>query len=121
MNINEAAWIQSSWMLNIKFQIAIFQKPFKIIWCGFRQSPPYWSALKYLVELKPSYWRIFEKLIQKLYTVTSKQYVLYHVIVLTGTGENCKPKPLNFLRGWGFTAQSTHLGHAEHGEHGEFT
>ena len=55
MNINEAAWIQSSWMLNIKFQIAIFQKPFKIIWCGFRQSPPYWSALKYLVELKPLY------------------------------------------------------------------
>ena len=51
MNINEAAWIQSSWMLNIKFQIAIFQKPLKIIWCGFRQSPPYWSALKYLVEL----------------------------------------------------------------------
>ena len=55
MDINEAAWIQSSWMLNIKFQIAIFQKPFKIIWCGFRQSPPYWSALKYLVELKPLY------------------------------------------------------------------
>ena len=55
MNINEAAWIPSSWMLNIKFQIAIFQKPLKIIWCGFRQSPPYWSALKYLVELKPSY------------------------------------------------------------------
>ena len=42
-------------MLNIKFQIAIFQKPFKIIWCGFRQSPPYWSALKYLVELKTLY------------------------------------------------------------------
>ena len=55
MNINEAVWIQSSWMLNIKFQIAIFQKPFKIIWCGFRQSPPYWSALKYLVDLKPLY------------------------------------------------------------------
>ena len=55
MNINEAAWIQSSWMLNIKFQIEIFQKPFKIIWCGFRQSPPYWSAFKYLVELKHSY------------------------------------------------------------------
>ena len=55
MNINEAAWIQFSRMLNIKFQIAIFQKPFKIIWCGFRQSPPYWSALKYLVELKPLY------------------------------------------------------------------
>ena len=55
MNINEAAWIQSSWMLNIKFQIAIFRKPFKIIWCGFQQSPPNWSALKYIVELKPSY------------------------------------------------------------------
>ena len=55
MNINEAAWFQSSCMLKIKFQIAIFQKPFKTIWCGFRQSPPYWNALKYLVELKPSY------------------------------------------------------------------
>ena len=50
MNINEAAWIQSSWMLNIKFQIEIFQKPFKIIWCSFRLSRPYWSVFKYLVE-----------------------------------------------------------------------
>ena len=82
MNINEAAWIQSSWMLNIKFQIEIFQKPFKIIWCGFRRSPPYWSAFKYLVELKPSYlpFKIcFSYLIMKWYT--SHEYTQHIIIV----------------------------------------
>ena len=40
MNINEAAWINFSWMKNANFQVAIFQKPFKIIWCRFQQSSP---------------------------------------------------------------------------------
>ena len=31
MNSNEAACIHFSWMENINFQVAIFQKPFKII------------------------------------------------------------------------------------------
>ena len=40
LNINEAAWINLSWMKNVNFQVAIFQKTFKIIWRGVRQSSP---------------------------------------------------------------------------------
>ena len=84
MNINEAAWIQSSWMLNIKFQIAIFQKPLKIIWCGFRQSPPYWSALKYLVELKPLYLPFLNRTLQCICFIFLAPLTCFVVDILIG-------------------------------------